>query len=413
MSQSIIEVEGLSKGYRLGEINLRSLHRAWKKRIKNWIQGAKEEEELFWAIKDLSFKVNPGEVVGVIGSNGAGKSTLLKILSRITAPTEGRAVLRGKLASLLEVGTGFHHELTGRENIFLSGTFLGLKRKEIEAKYEEIVEFSQIGEFIETPVKRYSSGMFVRLAFSVAAFLEADIMIVDEVLAVGDAAFQRKCLGKMEDVAQSGRTILFVSHNMGAVKELTTRGIYLKKGRLVFDGPIDEAANQYLGAATGNEGHATSHDLKLVERSGESGKRWMFTGIQSVGQPFLVGYNKPLRFELEYESKEKVDEIQIGFHIANVFGTRLTTCRSIDSGVKLTCAKGEKGKLSMVIEKPFLPPGLYMVQLGAMSGFDENGLDYIHDALRFEVNHESCPDYYTATHKDQGVRMPSVWSVDR
>src|SRR2546426_588028 len=204
-----------------------------------------QPSDIIWALKDVSFEVKHGEVLGIIGRNGAGKSTLLKILSRITEPTSGRAEVYGRVGSLLEVGTGFHPDLTGRENVYLNGTILGMKKREVDAKFEEIVDFSGVEKFIDTPVKRYSSGMRVRLAFSVAAHLEPEILIVDEVLAVGDAEFQKRCLGKMEDVASHGRTVLFVSHNMGAVSQLCDRCILLQDGGIRFDGETKEAVDIY------------------------------------------------------------------------------------------------------------------------------------------------------------------------
>ena len=209
-------------------------------------QPSDPTREEFWAIKNASFEIKRGEVVGIVGRNGAGKSTLLKLLSRITIPTTGRFVLNGRVASLLEVGTGFHPELTGRENIFLNGAILGMSRKEIKSKFEEIVEFAEVEKFLDTPVKRYSSGMYVRLAFAIAAHLEPEILLVDEVLSVGDAAFQKKCLGKMGNVAQEGRTVLFVSHNMGAVSRLCQRTIMIKEGRLVKDGPSGDIISYYM-----------------------------------------------------------------------------------------------------------------------------------------------------------------------
>ncbi len=209
--------------------------------------GAGSGAEDFWALKDVSFEVQPGEVMGIVGRNGAGKSTLLKVLSRIVEPTSGRATLRGRVASLLEVGTGFHPELTGRENIYLNGSILGMRRREIESKFEEIVEFAEISKFLDTPVKRYSSGMYVRLAFAVAAHLEPEILIVDEVLAVGDAEFQKRCLGKMQQVAEEGnRTVLFVSHNMAAVRSLCSRAVLLHQGQLEFEGSAEEVVSRYL-----------------------------------------------------------------------------------------------------------------------------------------------------------------------
>ena len=251
MSHPAIEVSGLSKRYVIEHEsrhdNLRdTLHHTARKLWRRVRWGTGFEREEFWALRDISFSIQPGEVVGVIGRNGAGKSTLLKILSRITEPSSGKIAIRGRVASLLEVGTGFHPDLTGRENIFLNGAILGMSRAEIRAKFDEIVAFAEIERFLDTPVKRYSSGMYVRLAFAVAAHLEPEILIVDEVLAVGDAQFQKKCLGKMQDVARGqGRTVLFVSHNLTAVQMLCTRGLCLAGGHLVFDGTADEAALRY------------------------------------------------------------------------------------------------------------------------------------------------------------------------
>lgn len=259
MSDAIITVENLGKCYRLQHQQERQRYVALRDVITSKVKGLfgnqqsaignRQSEEDFWALKDVSFEVKPGEVVGIIGRNGAGKSTLLKILSRITEPTKGRITLRGRVASLLEVGTGFHPELTGRENIFLNGAILGMARAEIRAKFDEIVAFAEVEKFLDTPVKRYSSGMYVRLAFAVAAHLEPEIMIVDEVLAVGDAQFQRKCLGKMQSVAhESGRTVLFVSHNMTAVQTLCTRALLLRDGRSVADGPAKAVVHDYLSS---------------------------------------------------------------------------------------------------------------------------------------------------------------------
>ena len=259
----VIQVEGLGKSYRIGHQVMPS-HPSIRDRITQGVTDSLKRlrdlaagrpiidgqiTEEFWALEDISFNVEPGEVIGIIGRNGAGKSTLLKILSRITEPTAGRAIIRGRVASLLEVGTGFHPELTGRENIYLNGAILGMKRREIAKKFDEIVDFAEIERFLDTPVKRYSSGMHMRLAFAVAAHLEPDILIVDEVLAVGDLAFQTKCLGKMEAVAQGeGRTVLFVSHNNAAVAALTRRGIVLSKGRMAFDGPIRDSLAFYTNS---------------------------------------------------------------------------------------------------------------------------------------------------------------------
>lgn len=238
---SIISIEKVSKYYSINSTKPVSLRESFVTFIR-----PKEHSEQFKALDNVDIKIQKGEIVGIIGRNGAGKSTLLKVLSKITKPSEGRIEIIGRVASLLEVGTGFHPELTGRENIFLNGTILGMSRKEIKDKLDEIIEFSGVGKFIETPVKHYSSGMYVRLAFAVAAHLEPEILIIDEVLAVGDASFQKKCLGKMEDIANKGRTVIFVSHDMGAVSSLCNRGVYLKKGRVAFEGGIKETLDKYL-----------------------------------------------------------------------------------------------------------------------------------------------------------------------
>lgn len=253
MSNAIITVEHLSKSYILKHQNKErysTLRDVLANKAKQILQPSSKnptrQSEEFWALNDLSFEINQGDRVGIIGRNGAGKSTLLKVLSRIVGPTKGRITIEGRIASLLEVGTGFHPELSGRENIFLNGSILGMSKTEIKSKFDEIVAFAEVEKFLDTPVKRYSSGMYVRLAFAVAAHLEPEILIVDEVLAVGDAAFQKKCLGKMKDVSEEGRTILFVSHNMEAVQKLCVKGILMQQGRLLDQGPIDSIVKKYL-----------------------------------------------------------------------------------------------------------------------------------------------------------------------
>jgi lipopolysaccharide transport system ATP-binding protein len=270
MSEPAITVENLSKCYLIGhksgerarfkytalrDVFGRELH-AFARKTLDVVQGRQvvpgDEVEKFWALRNVSFRINHGDAIGIIGRNGAGKSTLLKILSRITEPTEGRALLRGRVASLLEVGTGFHPELTGRENIYLNGAILGLSRREIRNKFDEIVAFAEIETFLDTPVKRYSSGMYTRLAFAVAAHLEPDILIVDEVLAVGDAEFQKKCFGKMDEASRrEGRTVLFVSHNLAAISEMTNRAILLDAGSIVCDGPVADVISKYLSRGVG------------------------------------------------------------------------------------------------------------------------------------------------------------------
>ena len=283
----ILEIAKISKRYRIshqagGYLSLRE-------RLASLFHTQQTKSEDFWALKDVSLNVNPGESLGIIGRNGAGKSTLLKILSRITPPTQGRVLARGRIASLLEVGTGFHPELTGRENVFFNGSLLGMQRKEIETKFDEIIDFSGVENFLDTPLKHYSSGMQLRLAFAVAAFLEPEILIIDEVLAVGDVEFQKKCLGKMEDVSRSGRTILFVSHNMVSLRALCSRGVVLKRGRLEFHGTINESIAHYLNLGGQLKNNHTLSDATLhfgtgqifvqrIEIATEQGEKTIQTG---------------------------------------------------------------------------------------------------------------------------------------
>jgi len=275
MSEIMIRVNNLSKRYRIGLAE--KANRSFREAIMDGITSPfrnfmklhnlttfknSEEQDVIWALKDISFEVNRGEVLGIIGKNGSGKSTLLKILSRITEPSSGLVEIHGKISSLLEVGTGFHPELTGRENIYLNGSILGMRRQEIKKKFDDIVAFSEIGKYIDTPVKRFSSGMYVRLAFAVAAHLEPEILILDEVLAVGDVQFQKKCLGKMENLAGSGRTVLFVSHSMASIKSLCQRTILLDKGHVIDDGPTERVVKHYLGADMNISAERVWHDVE-------------------------------------------------------------------------------------------------------------------------------------------------------
>lgn len=301
MSKTVIQVEHLSKAYRIGVAEKKSDTIAgalWNavqtpfrnfKNLRNLRSLEREEDSVFWALKDINFEVKQGEVLGIIGHNGAGKSTLLKILSRITEPTEGRVTIQGRVSSLLEVGTGFHPDLTGRENIYMNGTILGMRKREIDAKLDEIIAFSGISKYIDTPVKRYSSGMTVRLAFSVAAHLEPEILIIDEVLAVGDAEFQNKCLGKMDEVAKAGRTVLFVSHNMGAVSLLCSRGLLLQKGCLKFDGDQKLAIEKYLTKKMIVSPELKSNGLVLEEYSIEYSGSSIKTGMSITVKGQIVG----------------------------------------------------------------------------------------------------------------------------
>lgn len=313
MPKPIISVRGISKQYRLGaaksQDTLRDQLTHW---VKNFGKEQPDATESFWALRDVCFEVKPGEVIGVIGRNGAGKSTLLKVLSQITEPTEGEIYLRGRLASLLEVGTGFHQELTGRENIFLNGVILGMTQAEVRAKFDEIVDFAEVGKFLDTPVKRYSSGMYVRLAFAVAAHLEPEILVVDEVLAVGDAAFQNKCLGKMQDVAKNrGRTVLFVSHNMAAVQALCGRIIHMGGGRVLGDGDPDTQINAYLGEIKKPRTGTAVPLGKIVE----------CRQLEFSPNPIVSGQS--LEFTLELGAKQRTQLIDCAILIYSVYGQRV------------------------------------------------------------------------------------------
>ncbi len=353
MSQPIIEAHSLSKRYALGSIGAQSfreeLNILWDQ-LRGRAPRQRSAPEL-WALRDVSFEIGAGEVVGILGRNGAGKSTLLKVLSRITEPTSGKAIIRGRVASLLEVGTGFHPELTGRENVYLNGAILGMRKAEIDQKFDEIVEFAEVEKFIDTPVKRYSSGMHVRLAFAVAAHLEPEILLVDEVLAVGDAAFQRKCLGKMEGVSKSGRTVLFVSHNMVAVETLCPRSIYIKEGRCAGIGPSPELIARYLQDSSARREEDLAPDR-----------------VQSDGTARLLGYRILNQDGEENQDPKTNQSFEVRIRV-NVFQEIRQPCYSIvirhHLGTLMTCVNTTEQGLEM---DP-LPPGEHeiAVRLGPVT----------------------------------------------
>ena len=366
-NEVVIQVENLGKSYLIGHKmrngrgqesfreavgrQARGMVRAGLDlaRGRQIIQGNKIEE--FWALNDVSFEVKLGEVLGIIGRNGAGKSTLLKILSRITEPTRGRATIRGRVASLLEVGTGFHQDLTGRENIFLNGAILGMTRAEIKSKFDQIVDFAEIDKFLDTPVKRYSSGMYVRLAFAVAAHLEPEILIIDEVLAVGDVVFQKKCLGKMQSAANSGRTVLFVSHNMQTVAGLTERAILLQSGRVAAIGRTSEIIEEYLA----EQGEA----ITLYERAA-SGTQPEITRVElhttRPGQ--LQEFGKPMTIDVEIHVPEPVPNAAVSFHIMTSRHQPVVHVLNLDSEVPMLRSAG-RHTLRCVLPKVRLYPGNY------------------------------------------------------
>jgi lipopolysaccharide transport system ATP-binding protein len=377
--------------------------------LMRWFRpgAAPPAEQDFWALDDVSFQVNKGEVVGVIGHNGAGKSTLLKILSRITKPTRGEVRLRGRVGSLLEVGTGFHPELTGRENIFLNGAILGMRRHEIQKKFDQIVTFAEIEQFLDTPVKRYSSGMYVRLAFAVAAHLEPEILIVDEVLAVGDLSFQRKCMGRMREVGRSGSTILFVSHNMPAIEALCTRAILMDHGKIAMDGGVHELVQEYhrrVLHAHGDVGSALSElnsptRLHKIFRSA--------TLLDGDGEPtnFLpVGGRLHMRLVLDAPIQVESPTITVG--IDDNLGQRLLSLQTPMTNPALTRLE-QPGVLECVVESLPLAPGDYWVKLGFAAVPDE--IDEIERALRFTVTEGELFGGGRGHHRGVCV-APSTWS---
>lgn len=386
MSDIAVRVENLGKHYKIGkrQAGYRTLRESVMDILRSPLSMLNhvDEEEYIWAVKDVSFEVKQGDVVGIIGRNGAGKSTLLKMLSRITRPSTGEIRIEGRVGSLLEVGTGFHPELTGRENVFLNGAILGMKRKEIERKFDEIVSFAEVEKFVDTPVKHYSSGMYLRLAFAVAAHLEPEILVVDEVLAVGDAAFQKKCLGKMQSVSHEGRTVLFVSHNMAAVANLCQSGIVLERGQVRYLGTQDEAITEYLKSLTVN----TSNLLERLDRSG-SGE------VRVIG----IEFHDPLGNVLDTVASGQ--DVDICFHFESKDGyinsrviTGLILKTSLDTPIFLLHNRlthdefgllPSQGTFICRIKRLPLPPSTYRLGYSVMA--DRAYLDSLDDAIDLTV----------------------------
>jgi len=421
MAQKIISVEMLSKRYLIGHKAgskdglrhaLESAARSPFAWLANREKKATNSQEEFWALKNVSFEINQGQVVGIVGRNGAGKSTLLKVLSRITQPTSGRIHLRGRVASLLEVGTGFHPELTGRENIFLNGAILGMTKLEINKKFDEIVAFSEVEKYLDTPVKRYSSGMYVRLAFAVAAHMEPEILIIDEVLAVGDASFQKKCLGKMEDVAKGeGRTVLFVSHNMGMVSRLCSDCILLESGQLALMDSTEAVVARYL-----NTGAETESEQVWTEREQQPGNnkiklravRVTDTNGDSIGNQDI---RRPFCIEIHYEVLQPMSDARIGFRLLTSDGTVVFS--SVDSSSAGSHEMPRKpGHFMSRCEIPgnLLNEGFFSVTVAADIPFIEV-LFFKENVVSFHVEQTGGPGTQYSE-KWQGVIRPSLfWEV--
>ncbi len=419
MGRSAIEVCGISKQYyiggpqkiydRLGEQvadYLISPFRRAGKLLRGQAAGAADLDETVWALRGVSFEVPRGEVVGIIGRNGAGKSTLLKILSQITEPTEGYADIYGRVGSLLEVGTGFHPELTGRENIFLNGAILGMKKREIERKFDEIITFAEIGKYIDTPVKHFSSGMYVRLAFAVAAHLEPEILLVDEVLAVGDVAFQKKCLGKMDDVAHQGRTVLFVSHNMGLLQALCQRGIFLDHGVVQADATITEAIEAYLKSLERVE---SSGLQDRTDRKGKGDVRLIDVQIlNGRDEPATtLSTGRPVRFVFHLNGT--VAGLSCAFTIFNQLGQRIASFKSDAPGPEDQYDPALGTKFVCELDELLLVAGRY--RLGVLIRGGGEWQDFVEAAATFDVEEGQLGGRVVRPFKEISVCMPHRWKL--
>ena len=392
MSEPIISVEKVSKRYLIGHQTARQdgLRHALQNLLlapQQWLRNRREHRqaahEEFWALKDVSFELHQGEVLGIVGRNGAGKSTLLKILSRITEPTSGRIVIDGRVASLLEVGTGFHQELTGRENIFLNGAILGMTKAEIKRKFDEIVAFSEVEQFLDTPVKRYSSGMYVRLAFAVAAHLEPEILIVDEVLAVGDGQFQQKCLGKMQAVAKGGRTVIFVSHNLSTIKTLCQTGLLLDRGSVVMKDTPVAVIGRYLSISNRNSGRWV-RPSNGQPSPGISFKTAFFTN--DLGQEIAdFDFQSRIHLHLEAESNDKYENVQFAVRVTNQEGIPVFTTCNTDQELRFPTLEPGTIRYRIPIDSSLLAPGRYTLKIAAHIP-KRRLFDLIDDQLAFEIH---------------------------
>ncbi len=398
MVENVIEVSNLSKLYRLGEIGTGTLSRDLHRMVARMMgkpdpflkvgqlndRAVKGKGDIVYSLQDIDFSIGQGEAVAIIGKNGSGKSTLLKLLSRVTHPTTGEIRVKGRIASLLEVGTGFHPELTGRENIYLNGAILGMRKREIRRRFDEIVDYSEVERYIDTPVKRYSSGMYVRLAFAVAAHLESEILIVDEVLAVGDADFQNKCLGKMKNVStQQGRTVIFVSHNMASVKSLCRTGLLLDKGRIIEHGAIDHVINRYLNSAARNPAYdAITNDMHIIA-TGEAYFRSLAVKSIHTEQLNAIPFDGPLSISFTFECLTSVKNMFFDIKIMSREGVEISLSQSNWSAYGYHSF--EPGTYSMKAEiENRLQPGLYFLTLGAHKA-DGTTYAYLENIISFEV----------------------------
>ena len=392
-----LQVENLSKVYRLGQYNTASAIQSIRRKFTNTQsqiisndRTIAAQTELVYALQNINFDVPQGQVLGIIGRNGAGKYTLLKLLSRVTAPSSGSIKIKGRMASLLEVGTGFHPDLTGLENIYLNGAILGMNKFEIRSKLEEIIDFSGVRQYIDTPVKRYSSGMQVRLAFAVAAHLDPDIMIVDEVLAVGDADFQEKCIGKMKNVSGQGRTVLFVSHSMGTIRSLCTRGILLKNGEMNFDGSVEDCIDGYLKSAmiVGEDGSVPAGISTLNNGMGRITKVGIFADNGELEK--VARYKSDLKIQLSFQSESYQGPALIGIQVKNVHNEKIVDYVNEYDNTELNIEKG-LNNFNINLNNPFLP-GKYYVDVTVALPNGE-AIDSLENAIEFTAsNLGATPD---------------------
>jgi lipopolysaccharide transport system ATP-binding protein len=398
---TIIKIENLSKKYIIGhqrrerytalrDVIMQKL-RGMGERLRHPLSPNKEKINLeeIWALKDVNMEIKQGDRLGIIGRNGAGKSTLLKVLSRITEPTTGRITLKGRVASLLEVGTGFHPELTGRENIFLNGAILGMSREEIKKNFDEIVAFAEVEKFLDTPVKRYSSGMYVRLAFAVAAHLEPEILVVDEVLAVGDAQFRKKCLNKMEDVGRQGRTVLFVSHNMAAIRTLCDKAVLLDAGKVIVESKADEVINQYLSFNSEKSGAAIA-DVRNLPRLKRSNKSVVITKVRLLNEHGVLSGDfavwEPIEVLLDVDSDCIGKQVSFWILIYSQAGEVVLSSFQYDVVPAFSIKKKTFG-ISVLLDPIILPPGRYSMSFGAFGRMNEF-CDWIDSAITFDIRDE-------------------------
>ena len=414
MSKYAVHAENIGKMYRLGSQVM--AYQTLRDSLPNMFKRKqKSEDEIIWALRDVSFDIEQGSVIGIIGRNGAGKSTLLKILSRITEPSEGYAEIRGRVGSLLEVGTGFHPELTGRENIYLNGAILGMRRKEIERKLDEIIDFSEVEKFIDTPIKRYSSGMQMRLAFSVAAHLEPEILVVDEVLAVGDADFQRKSLGKMQDVSTEGRTVLFVSHNMSAILRLTQEAIVLNQGTIVKRAPTAEAVDFYLSQGFAEEGLR----VWTPEETAEAKPPFHPIALRVFnrgGEPTdTVRSTEPVEIEMEYQLADTITGLRVGVYLMNTRGEYIFTSFDTDDPAdfeRYPARSAGKYISRCTIPADMLNEGRYIVGVNASTYRVKRYFQDEH-ALAFNVDASGAPGKHWVEARVGPLRPRLDWRIER